>query len=207
MPLNPNSTNETTQWKDKSRVGVESATVIRTQENRNAEGVSHVCYVKPSTLNKTIPADVLVSLVGDAQIPTEGSRVLISYRTNERAVVIGQRYKASNTEPPYEPGERIIGHPETNSNIRLNNDGSISLQSELGVVRCKIELNADGEVLVTNDEGATIKLGKEGSVTCKQKTDYGFRVGKDGKVTIAGTEVDIYTDGRGVDGEDVPTFE
>lgn len=177
MPLNPNSTNETTQWKDKSRVGVESATVIRTKENTDSENVSHVCYVKPSTLNKTIPADVLVSLIGDAQIPTEGSRVLISYRTNERAVVIGQRYKDGNPEPEYDPGERVIGHPETNSTIRLNNDGSVSIKNEQGIVR------------------STITLGSEGTITCKTKDNYGFKVDKDGKITIAGPEVDIYTDG------------
>lgn len=174
MSLNPQSSDDPIQWKDKKRVGVESATVVRTKEHKEGDTVGHICYVKPNTLDQTIPADVVVSQTGDVEIPTEGSRVLIAYRPNERAVVIGQRYQKSDTVPPYKPGERVIGHPETNSTIRLNNDGSVT---------------------ITNDAESTITLKKDGTITCKTKDKHGFKISADGKITIAGTEVDIYTDG------------
>jgi len=174
MSLNPQSSDDPIQWKDKKRVGVESATVVRTKEHKKDDAVGHVCYVQPNTLDQTIPADVVVSQTGDVEIPTEGSRVLIAYRPNERAVVIGQRYQNGDTVPPYKPGERVIGHPATDSTIRMNEDGSVT---------------------ITNDAESTITLQKDGAITCETTDKHGFKISADGKITIAGTEVDIYTDG------------
>ncbi len=174
MSLNPQSSDDPIQWKDKKRIGVESATVVRTKEHKDGDAVSHICYVQPNTLDQTIPADVVVSQTGDVEIPTEGSRVLIAYRPNERAVVIGQRYQNGDTVPPYKPGERVIGHPTTDSTIRMNEDGSVT---------------------ITNDAESTITLQKDGAITCETTDKHGFKISADGKITIAGTEVDIYTDG------------
>jgi len=117
---------------------------------------------------------IVVSHTGDVEIPTEGSRVLIAYRPNERAVVIGQRYQKGDSVPPYKPGERVIGHPTTDSTIRMNEDGSVT---------------------ITNDAESTITLQKDGAITCETTDKHGFKISADGKITIAGTEVDIYTDG------------
>lgn len=145
MSLNPQSSDDPIQWKDKKRVGVESATVVRTKEHKDGDTVGHVCYVQPNTLDQTIPADVVVSHTGDVEIPTEGSRVLIAYRPNERAVVIGQRYQKSDTVPPYKPGERVVGHPATDSTIRLRNDGTIVMTGDSGNT---VTLKSNGDIVI-----------------------------------------------------------
>jgi hypothetical protein len=145
MGLNPANNDRGTAWKDHNAIGVESAEVIRTQSHTQGDNVSHVVYVKPSTINETIPADVNANQVGDVQIPTEGSRVTIAYRPNERPLVVGQRYKDDNTVPEFEPGERVIGHPLSEAHIRLAEDGSITIKGDGGNT---VELASDGSVTV-----------------------------------------------------------
>jgi len=145
MGLNPANNDSSTAWKDHNAIGVESAEVIRTQSHTEGDNVSHVVYVKPSTINETIPADVNANQVGDVQIPTEGSRVTIAYRPNERPLVVGQRYKNEDTVPEFEPGERVVGHPLSDSHIRLATDGSITIKGDAGNI---VELASDGSVTI-----------------------------------------------------------
>jgi hypothetical protein len=56
-------------------------------------------------------------------------------------------------------------------------------------------MNEDGSVTITNDAESTITLQKDGAITCETTDKHGFKISADGKITIAGTEVDIYTDG------------
>jgi len=154
MGLNPANNNETTSWKDEKRVGVEGAEVIRTSSHSKGDNVGHVVYVKPDLLDRTLPADVAVTQTGDITIPEEGSRVIIAFRPNERPVVLGQRYKQDDTIPEFEPGERVIGHPLSESHIRLAKDGSITIEGDGGNT---IKLASDGSVTINDGSTQAIK--------------------------------------------------
>jgi len=85
--------------------------------------------------------------VGDVSIPTEGSRVIIGYRVNARPLVLGSRYSANDTVPEYEPGERIIGHPTSNSYIHLDNDGGVHIVGENGN---SVTMQSNGDVVIND---------------------------------------------------------
>jgi hypothetical protein len=154
MGLNPANNSDGTTWKDEKRVGVEGAEVIRTSSHTQGDNVGHVVYVKPDLLDRTLPADVAVTQTGDVTIPEEGSRVIIAFRPNERPIVLGQRYKQDETIPDFEPGERVIGHPLSESHIRLAKDGSITVKGDEGNT---IELASDGSVTINGGSTKAIK--------------------------------------------------
>ena len=176
MGLNPANNSQTTTWKDEKRVGVEGAEVIRTSSHTEGDDVGHVVYVKPDLLDRTLPADVAIAQTGDVTIPEEGSRVIIAFRPNERPIVLGQRYKQDETIPDFEPGERVIGHPLSESHIRLAKDGSITVKGDGGNT---IELASDGSVTinggsknpVTNVTTSTDGDGHVTSITLEKSSD------------------------------------
>ncbi len=145
MGLNPTIREQDTTWKDNNTIGVEGAEVTRTQTHTQGDDVGHAVYVKPDTLDRDVLADVATAQTGDVYIPEEGSRVIIGYRVNERPIVLGQRYQIDDTIPEFEPGERVIGHPLSNSHIRLAKDGSITVKGDGGNT---IELASDGSVTI-----------------------------------------------------------
>jgi len=154
MGLNPANDASGTEWKEENTIGVESAEVKRVQSHTDSDDVKHTAFVQPDTLERTIPADVGVDHVGDVHIPTEGSRVIIAYRTNERPVVLRQRYTKEDKLPEFEPGERVIGHPLSESHIRLAKDGSITIEGDGGNT---IKLASDGSVTINGGSTQAIK--------------------------------------------------
>jgi hypothetical protein len=154
MGLNPTLQEQETKWKDNSTIGVEGAEVTRTQAHTQGDEVGHSVYVKPDTLDRDILADVATTQTGDVCIPEAGSRVIIGYRVNERPIVLGQRYQIDDTIPDFEPGERVIGHPLSDSHIRLAKDGSITIKGDGGNT---IELASDGSVTINGGSTKAIK--------------------------------------------------
>jgi len=145
MALNPANNDTNTAWKDETTIGAEGAVVRRTSSHTTGDDVGHTVFVQPDTMEQTIAADVGVAQTGDIQIPTEGSRVLIAYRVNERPTVLCQRYTPEDTLPDFEPGERVVGHPLSDSHIRLSKDGTVTIKGDGGNT---IELASDGSVTI-----------------------------------------------------------
>jgi len=160
MGLNPANDETNTDWKDENTIGAEGATVTQTKAHSKGDDVGHTIFVKPDTMEREIPADVGVSQTGDVEIPTEGSRVLIAYRVNERPTVLCQRYTPNDDLPEFEPGERVIGHPLSESHIRLAKDGSITIKGDGGNT---IKLASDGSVTINDGSTKAIKDVQAGS--------------------------------------------
>jgi len=165
MGLNPSRDSNTTDWKDNNAIGLEGAVVKRTNSHTEGDTVKHVVYVLPDTMDKTVPADVGINQTGDVQIPNEGSRVMIGYRPNERPFVLAQRYKKSDTIPDFEPGERIIGHPLSDSYVKLAADGSVKVFADNNVVINDGQTKAitDVSAASTNSDGGITSLNIERS--------------------------------------------
>lgn len=149
MGLNPYNSNKPHEWKDSESIGLEGATVTRTKPHEEGDDVGHVVFVQPDTVEEDVAADVAVNQTGDVQIPDVGSRVVIGYRVNERPLVLGQRYSVGDTVPPFAPGERVIGHPSSDSSIRLSDNGSVTITGDSGV---SVELTTDGTVVVNDGD-------------------------------------------------------
>jgi len=56
-------------------------------------------------------------------------------------------------------------------------------------------VNVAGDITLTNKNDAKITLSKEGNITLNNGDGYGMKIGKDGAIKIAASDVDIYTDG------------
>jgi len=155
MGLNPTESGNPDDWRDETTIGLEGATVINTQTHREGDNISHEIYVRPDTMDTDVVADVGINQTGDVQIPQEGSRVIIGYRANERPIVVGQRYSANETIPEFEPGERVIGHPLSDSNIRLATNGSVTVTDDDGTT---ITLDGAGEITLSTSDGTTVSI-------------------------------------------------
>jgi len=165
MSLNPSSSDDNREWKDDSAIGLEGAEVTRSPSHTQGDNKSHAVYVLPDTMEQDLLADVAVGLTGDTQIPQEGSRVVIGYRVNERPLVLGQRYRESDSVPDFEPGERVIGHPLSGSYIKLAKDGSVTVKGNNGN---KIRLQKNGNVVINGGSTQAIT-----DVTIASTNEYG----------------------------------
>lgn len=92
----------------------------------------HTARVRVYGEQSTQLAPVIVSLPGDAYVPTVGSDVAVMYGPNEKPWIIGSWYAVNeDREPPsYQPGDRIIGHPDTESYFKIGKDGHIEVRTE-----------------------------------------------------------------------------
>jgi len=126
-----------------SLLALEGGTVTQAPDHTPGDDVQHHVEVQLDMFEGAVIAEVLVDQRGDVAIPAEGDRVLVGFRVNGRPVVLGTRYGEGDDIPQYEAGERVIGHPETDSYVRLANDGTIYVES-------------DGEVVVNDGEARPI---------------------------------------------------
>lgn len=155
MGLNPSESEDPDEWRDANAIGLEGATVTKTQSHSEGDNISHEVYVRPDTMETDVIADVGINQTGDVQIPQEGSRVVIGYRVNERPLVVRQRYSSDDTVPEFDPGERVIGHPLSDSNIRLATDGSVTVTDDDGT---SITLDGSGAITLTASDGTSVSL-------------------------------------------------
>ena len=78
-------------------------------------------------------ANIVVPTEGDAMVPEVGDLVVIGFTITGENVVLGIIYPDDETGPEYRRGEKIIGHKRTASNITIDRDGAIRLNSILTV--------------------------------------------------------------------------
>lgn len=101
------------------------------RDDPDAKGY-HTARVRVYGESSTQVAPILTSMAGDAHVPPVGSDVAVIYGPNEKPWIIGFWYAVNeDREPPnYQPGERVIGHPDTESSIRIRKDGHIRIITE-----------------------------------------------------------------------------
>jgi len=76
-------------------------------------------------------AEVLLSAGGGFYLPPIDSRVMIQYLADDTPVVIGSEYtEVSHLSERPAGGERIIGHPLSNSHVFFDNNGNITISGD-----------------------------------------------------------------------------
>jgi hypothetical protein len=144
MTLNPQSSTV----RDERITGIEGGTVtIVKSHDPNSDDRSHVCWVSPDSFEGDVRAEILVPSHGTVTMPEEGDRVLVIHRRDDQPMILGERYEEFEDVPAYEPGERIVGHPASDSHVHFREDGSILVSGHNGNT---IELQTDGTI-VLND--------------------------------------------------------
>lgn len=99
----------------------------------------------PGEENEKLEVEIPVSLLGDVTIPEIGDRIIYAYRENGRAIGLAYRYSETDEIPEYKEGERVIGHPVSDSYIRFNEDGTLSIEDDGNT---KITLDTTNNVIV-----------------------------------------------------------
>lgn len=109
----------------------------------------------------TYRAPVMASLRGSTRIPSEDDDVLVVFAAADKPWVIGSWYPGNRVVdgeidlPEYEPGERVIGTPHTTSNIYLDEDGNITIETESGET---VTVAEGGPITLESDGGKTVEV-------------------------------------------------
>jgi len=165
--MNPNAPDTTRTIESRTPTGLEAATVHRVYNTDGTSDSNHVLEVEPDFHAVHVPAEMVVSTKGSVNMPNEGDRVLISHYQNGRAQVLGSRYTLQESVPEAAEGERVIGHPASDSRIHFADDGTIT---------------------VTTDSGNTVTVSTDGTMTLNggtvaPVTDVSTTTDSDGHVT------------------------
>lgn len=160
--MNPHDTN-TTNKLDQTRelLGIDLMTVSSVKSHTLGDDVGHHVKVSHDMFNQEVVAEVLTTQYGDVSIPEKGDRVLVAYRADGRPLVIGSHYPRSKVVPEFQPGERRIGHPASDSFIRLLSGGSVRVEGNDGAV---LLLRNDGTVALSDNSGYGIEAQNNGEV-------------------------------------------
>lgn len=154
MTLNPQADSPTEgNWWDDSFAAVEAAEVVNAKAHTGGDGVGHHVEVQPYSMQQSDVASVLTAQLGDTVIPEEGDHVLVAHRLDGRPVVLGAEYGSNDTVPDFQPGERRIGHPASDSHVRFKTDGSVEV---VGANGNEITLNADGTITINDGTTAPV---------------------------------------------------
>lgn len=148
--MNPHEDDERDSWRYPDIERIEGGVVTTVNEHVQGDNIAHEVWVRPDSYDGDLPTEIIVTAKGDTSIPMEGQRVLVGHRTDARPIVLGQRYEEGDDVPPFKEGERRVGHPASDSYVRLLADGSMVVNGHNGN---KIELKADGTVVI--NEGTT----------------------------------------------------
>lgn len=151
--MNPQNNDNPRSWASDGLMALESGTVTRAPSNTPADDNGHGVQVTTEFRDEPFTATVRVDQVGDANIPQEGDEVLIGYQLDGTPTVLGSLYTRDDEEPYFRPGERVVGHPPTDSHIRIAQDGSVVVNGPDGST---IECHTDGTVSINDGNTAPV---------------------------------------------------
>jgi len=104
---------------------------------------------------------VIVPVHGDVNVPIVNARVLVGYLRGNRPFAIPAYYGDEDVRP-YDVGDRILGHPETDARMKIDNDGNITVVDANG--NEVVTDDGNGDTIVKNNSGSTVKLKSNGDV-------------------------------------------
>ncbi len=108
---------------------VEQGVVLSTAET-NSKLSPHTVKVYTATQGQ-FEAEVLLSAGGDFYLPPVDSMVMVQYLVDNTPVVIGSEYiDVSHLSSRPAGGERIIGHPLSDSHIFFDTNGNITISGD-----------------------------------------------------------------------------
>lgn len=159
-PMNPHKQTDE-QVRHAVQPPVAKAEVVQARphdrDDPNQKGY-HTARIRVYGEESTQLAPVLTSMVGDAYVPTVNSDVAVMYGPNEKPWIVGSWYPVDeDREPPnYQPGERIIGHPDTGSYFKIAKDGHLEIITE---GRQRVDVDHQTSSVNLNDSNQTIASG------------------------------------------------
>jgi hypothetical protein len=163
--MNPHADDTRRHGIDPTRLGLESMVVTQANEHIAGDDVGHHVEVAPDLFSTSMTAEVLGTQAGDITIPTEGDTVIVSRRTDDNPVVLGYHYPQEKFIQPYKPGERRIGHPTSDSYIRLKQNGTIQIQHDTPANKTAVvRFQQDGGVAMHDHKGYGIECQNNGEV-------------------------------------------
>jgi|APHM01.1.fsa_nt_gi hypothetical protein len=101
-------------------------------------------YVQSISVPNDRPVPVAPAVHGDYYVPPEGSPVLVGYRQENDPVVIASGVPNTRT-PAVSPGERVLSHPLSDTNVLFTNDGSLHIVQNDGP-SIKLQSNNETEI-------------------------------------------------------------
>lgn len=167
--MNPHANQTRRRGIDPTRLGLESMVVTQANKHVLGDDVGHHVEVAPDLFSTSMTAEVLTTQAGDIYLPTEGDTVVVGYRTDDTPVVLGSHYPQEYQLPEFKPGERRIGHPPSDSYIRLKQNGTIQIQHDTPA-----------------DKTAVIRFQQDGGVAMHDHKGYGIECQNNGEVHIYG---------------------
>lgn len=108
------------------------------------------------SVGSPLPVWVLVPNKGDIATPNKGDTIILGYTKGGFAVCFGVMYTRQERSqiPSYTADERVIGHRATNAEIRISEDGTVTILAESGD---KIEVDTnDGSVRVNDGTNSVV---------------------------------------------------
>jgi hypothetical protein len=127
--------------------------------------IEHHVQVQRSLFEEPQTAVVMPTQIGDIYVPQEGDLVIVGHRTDGPPVILGSYYSADYSLPLYKPGERRIGHPASDSYIRLKQNGTIQIQHDTPANKTAVvRFQQDGGVAMHDHKGYGIECQNNGEV-------------------------------------------
>jgi hypothetical protein len=151
--MNPFSDSDDDDWLASDIIALEEATVVTAKPHASGDDIGHHVEVKAYAQAESETASVAIGSLGSTAIPEEGDTVIVGHRRDGRPIVVAATYNDEDTVPEYEPGERRVGHPASNSYVRLKTDGSVVVNGENGN---EIVLEADGTITLNGGSTAPV---------------------------------------------------
>jgi len=124
---------------------IERGVVTTVKPHQSGDDVAHHVFVRTEYHTPDDPAIVMANTRGDVQLPDVGDRVLVAYRSDDQPVVLGTLYARTDTVPPYDVGERVVGHPASDAEVRLSPSGTVVVEASDGTT---VEVASNGTVSV-----------------------------------------------------------
>jgi hypothetical protein len=151
--MNPNN-DDNSGWRETEIIGLEGG-VVTTVESHDPDNDNrgHVCWVSPDTYDGDELMEIGVSHHGSLVVPNEGQRVLFTRRNDTLPTVVATRYEEGEEVPAYEPGERRVSHPASDSYVHFYTDGSIEVYGHNGNT---IELKIDGSIVLNGGTNSLV---------------------------------------------------
>lgn len=183
-------TNDAEQKKAESlrKQGFDLAQVTKVPDNGGAviEAEVFVPGSDGESVGSPIPTWVIVPNKGDMATPNSGDTIVLGYTRGGFAICFGVLYtrQERGQVPSYTKDERVIGHKATDSEIRINGDGTITVSSN----DAEIRIESDGSVVMESSAGDKVEVDAgDGSVRVNDGTN----------AVVYDASVSTTTDGEG----------
>ncbi|WP_423751091.1 hypothetical protein [Salinirarus marinus] len=154
MTRNPHGHAQSVGRFNREMAFAERGTVVSVKAHQQGDDVRHHVQVRADSTGQDSAAIVTTQMVGDAHIPSVGDRVLMIRRRDGVPVVIGVLYSESDSPPEYDPGERVIGVPDSDAEVRLKPNGNAIVQAH----GHSLEIESDGIHVDGGDRGAVVDV-------------------------------------------------